>query len=112
MTRRNKAVHAATRAFTLIELLVVIIILAILAAVVIPNVVGRTEDARMAKALNDVKAIDSVLETYKLDTGSYPSGDQGLQVLVTKTDNPRWNGPYLKNGLTNDPWGNPYIYAM
>ena len=60
MTRRNKAVHAATRAFTLIELLVVIIILAILAAVVIPNVVGRTDDARMAKALNDVKAIEDV----------------------------------------------------
>ena len=99
------------QAFTLIELLVVIIILAILAAVVIPKVIGRTEDARAAKALADVSTIDSTLDQYKLDVGAYPSGDQGLNALVTNVSNsPKWNGPYLKNGLPADPWGNPYRY--
>jgi general secretion pathway protein G len=100
-------------AFTLIELLVVIIILAILAAVVIPRVIGRTEDARLAKATSDVSTLDGVLEHYKLDTGTYPSTDEGLQALVTNVgNNERWNGPYIKNGLPTDPWGNPYMYRM
>lgn len=97
--------------FTLIELLVVIIILAILAAVVIPRVIGRTEDARVAKATADISTIDSTLELYKLDTSAYPTSDEGLQALVTNAGNSdRWNGPYLKNGLPLDPWGNPYVY--
>ncbi len=100
-------------AFTLIELLVVIIILAILAAVVIPRVIGRTEDARFAKATADISTIDGVLEHYKLDTGSYPSTDEGLQALVTNSaNNERWNGPYIKNQVPMDPWGNPYLYRM
>jgi len=99
------------RGFTLIELLVVIIILAILAAVVIPRVIGRTEDAKIAKATADISTIDSTLDNYKLDTGSYPSSDQGLQALMNNVENsPKWNGPYLKNGIPNDPWGHPYIY--
>lgn len=100
-------------AFTLIELLVVIIILAILAAVVIPRVISRTEDARFAKATADISTIDGVLEHYKLDTGEYPTTDQGLQALVTNVaNNERWNGPYIKNQIPIDPWGNPYMYRM
>lgn len=103
--------RAAAHGFTLIELLVVIIILAILAAVVIPRVIGRTEDAKIAKATADISTIDSTLDNYKLDTGSYPSSDQGLQALMSNVENsPKWNGPYLKNGIPNDPWGHPYIY--
>jgi general secretion pathway protein G len=105
MTRRSRS------AFTLIELLVVIVILAILAALVIPNVINRTEDARIAKATSDVSTLDSALDTYKLDNQHYPTTDDGLQALVTKpSDAPNWNGPYLKNGLPNDPWGHPYLY--
>src|SRR5207249_2178847 len=97
--------------FTLIELLVVIIILAILAAVVIPRVIGRTEDARIAKATADISTIDSTLDNYKLDVGSYPSSDQGLNALQSDmVQNGKWNGQYLKNGLPNDPWGHPYLY--
>jgi general secretion pathway protein G len=111
-TLRISRRHAA-RGFTLIELLVVIIILAILAAVVIPRVIGRTEDARQAKAISDISTIDSTLDTYKLDTGNYPSADAGLQSLVTNAENsPKWNGPYLKNGLPLDPWGHPYQYKV
>lgn len=97
--------------FTLIELLVVIIIIAVLAALVIPRVIGRTEDAKQAAARNDISAIDTQLDTFKLDTGNYPTQEQGLNVLVSNGANiPKWNGPYLKNGLPNDPWGKPYMY--
>lgn len=111
MKSANLHGRAGRRAgFTLIELLVVIIILAILAAVVVPRVIGRTEDARIAKATADISTIDSVLDQYKLDTGQYPSTDEGLQALMTNVgNNDRWNGPYLKS-LPSDPWGNPYIY--
>jgi general secretion pathway protein G len=101
------------RAFTLIELLVVIIILAILAAVVVPRVIGHTEDARMSRAISDITTIEGQLETYKLQCGNYPTQDQGLQALVTNVDNnTKWNGPYVKNGLPNDPWGHPYVYKF
>jgi general secretion pathway protein G len=100
----------ASRAFTLIELLVVIVILAILAAVVIPRVTGRVDDAKEAKAMTDIKSIESALENYKLDVGNYPSTDEGLQALMTNVANsPKWNKPYL-NKLPADPWSNPYQY--
>jgi len=103
---------AARRGFTLIELLVVIVILAILAAVVIQRVTHRTEDARISKAMTDARALDEAIETYKLDTGTYPTADEGLEVLLVKGAGPtgKGAGPYLKNGLPKDPWGNPYIY--
>ena len=98
--------------FTLIELLVVIIILAILAAVVIPRVLGRTDDARIAKATADVSTLESTLEMYKADNRNYPTGDQGLQALIANVENsPKWNGPYVKT-LPMDPWGNPYVYVF
>ena len=103
------------RGFTLIELLVVIVILAILAAVVIQRVTHRTEDARISKAIADVKALDDAMETYTLDTGSYPSSDQGLQALVSSSasgNNNKWNGPYIKGSLPRDAWGNEYIYRI
>lgn len=101
----------AQSAFTLIELLVVIIILAILAAVVIPRVIGRTEDARVAKAMTDIATFRSLLETYKADTSTYPTTAQGLQALVTNPGVQGWNGPYIVGGtLPLDPWGHPYIY--
>ncbi len=104
--------HRASRGFTLIELLVVIIILAILAAVVIPRVIGRTDDAKIAKAASDIAAFNTAMELYKLDTGAYPNGDQGMTALDSNIESsPKWNGPYLKTGLPKDPWGQPYIYT-
>lgn len=103
------------RGFTLIELLVVIVILAILAAVVIQRVTHRTEDARISKAIADVKSLDDALETYKLDTGSYPTGDQGLLALMdagASGNNNKWNGPYIKGSLPRDAWGNEYVYRF
>ena len=94
LARRGRSRRAS--GFTLIELLVVIVILAILAAVVIQRVSHRTEDARSGKTISDVKTIDSALEMYKLDIGSYPTSDEGLGVLLATNGNPKWNGPYLK----------------
>jgi len=109
MKTRRLQVH---NGFTLIELLVVIIILAILAAVVIPKVVGRTDDAKIAAAITDVQSFSSTLEMYKADTGQYPSSDQGLNALINNPGTGSWHGPYLKNMavLKMDPWGHPYIY--
>ncbi|MCC6442561.1 MAG: type II secretion system major pseudopilin GspG [Armatimonadetes bacterium] len=101
--------------FTLIELLVVIIILAILAAVVIPRVVGRTEDARRAKALTDIENLGTALNVYFADNGRYPTTEQGLRALreqPTSAPQPRvWNGPYIEKPVPNDPWGSPYAYT-
>lgn len=98
--------------FTLIELLVVIIILAILAAVVIPRVIGRTEDARQSQAITTIQSFSNTLDLYKADTGEYPSSDQGLAALLKNPGAKNWNGPYLKNmdAIPSDPWGHPYVY--
>lgn len=110
-SNRGSRIH---KGFTLIELLVVIIILAILAAVVIPKVVGRTDDARNAAAISDVSAFCNALDMYKADTGQYPTTDQGLNALLQNPGVPGWNKPYLSNMATlkNDPWNHPYIYTF
>src|SRR5690242_18168964 len=113
MKSLNRTRRAAHRGFTLIELLVVIVILAVLAAVVVPNVISRGDDARQSKTISDIKTIDDALERYKLDTGNYPSGDLGLESLVNNTgQEAKWGGPYIKGGLPNDGWGHPYKYMM
>ena len=100
--------------FTLIELLVVMVILGVLAAFIIPRVVGRGEDARRAKAVSDREALGTALDSYAVDNGKYPTTDQGLEALRTRPTTPplprAWNGPYLKKALSPDPWGNAYIY--
>jgi general secretion pathway protein G len=98
--------------FTLIEVMVVMIILAILAAVVVPRVVGREEDARRARALSDVESLGTALDLYKADNGDYPTTEEGLPALRTAPATAKnWNGPYLKKALAPDPWGHDYIYS-
>lgn len=103
------------RGFTLIEVMVVVVILGILAAIIVPRIIQRPEQAKIVKARQDVLAIDSALELYKLDNGFYPTTAQGLKALVTKPDTQptpnSWQpGGYLKQ-LPVDPWGNAYQYA-
>jgi general secretion pathway protein G len=98
--------------FTLIEVLVVVVIMAILAAIIVPRIMSRPEQARIVKAKTDVGSISNAMDMYKLDNGFYPSQDQGVKALVHKPagdpapDN--WNG-YLKR-LPADPWGHDYHY--
>ncbi len=103
------------RGFTLIEVMIVVLILGILAAVIVPNVVGRAHDARVAAAKQDIATLSQALAMYKLDNGRLPTTEQGLKALVEKPATApvpaNWRtGGYIAR-LPNDPWGNPYQYA-
>ncbi|MBP6917732.1 MAG: type II secretion system major pseudopilin GspG [Legionellaceae bacterium] len=100
------------RGFSLIEIMVVVVILGILAALVVPKIMNRPDEARKVKAKQDVMAIQNALELYKLDNGFYPSTEQGLNALVTKaTTSPTpQNWTHYIQSLPKDPWGNPYNY--
>lgn len=103
--------NQATPGFTLVEVLVVVVILGILAAVVVPRIMGRPDDARIVRATQDVAAIVSALNMYRLDTGTYPSSEQGLAALIEKPiDADGWRaGGYLDN-VPQDPWKRDYHY--
>lgn len=105
----------SSRGFTLIEVLVVVVILAILAAIVVPRVIGRTDDAMIAKAKADVQGLGTALNLYKLDNFTYPSTDQGLDALVQRPggspEAANWRtGGYIDR-LPKDPWGREYQYV-
>jgi len=100
--------------FTLLEVLVVVAILAILATIIVPKIMKRPEEARRTKAIMDIKAIETALNLYHLDSGVYPSTEQGLEALVTKPTTgvipKNWKeGGYLDK-VPKDPWGNPFVY--
>ena len=104
------------RGFTLIELMVVIVILGILAGLIIPRIMGRPEEARRMKARIQIESIETALKLYKLDNGSYPSTEQGLEALVEAPSVGQlpkaWrDGGYLEKGrVPKDPWENEFIY--
>ena len=105
---------ASARGFTLIEILVVIVILGVLAALIVPNVISRPDEARATVAKSDIAAVMSALKLYRLDNQRYPTGEQGLAALVAKPEQPpvppNWKpGGYLEK-LPKDPWGRPYVY--
>lgn len=110
----NAASSRRQRGFTLIEIMVVVVILGILAAVVVPRIMDRPDDARIAKARQDIRVLESSLNLYKLDNFYYPSTQQGLEALVTQPSGEpaarNWkSGGYVQN-LPKDPWGNDYQY--
>ena len=121
MTQRIERLHAQLRAantrrargFTLIEIMVVVVIIGLLAAVIVPEVVNKVDEARIAKAKEDIQSLETALTEYRLDNSVYPTNEQGLQALVKRPtgaalDN--WHGPYIQR-LVKDPWGHPYHYA-
>lgn len=112
--RRATGVHSRAKGFTLIEIMVVVVILGILAALVVPNILQRPDEARVTAARADIRAIANALEMYRLDNHTYPSTDQGLDALVRRPSGfpeaRNWNSEgYLKN-IPRDPWGNDYQY--
>ncbi|MEI6341832.1 MAG: type II secretion system major pseudopilin GspG [Verrucomicrobiota bacterium] len=106
--RHGSARHAG---FTLIELLLVLVILGILAAIVVPKFAGRTEQARITAAESQIATFGTALDAFEVDVGRYPKGRNGLLDLVTAPrDAQNWRGPYMKNDIPKDPWGNDYVY--
>jgi general secretion pathway protein G len=102
------------RGFTLIEIMVVVVILGILAAIIIPKISDRPEQARRTKAIMDIKSIETALSLYQMDNGFYPSTEQGLEALVEKPTTGRIPVDYKEGGYLKkvplDPWKNPYIF--
>lgn len=97
--------------FTLIEIMLVVTIIGILAAVVLPRLVGRGEEARLSAAKLQIENLCVALDTFELDNGRYPASSEGFSALVSQPANVKnWKGPYLKKEIKNDPWGNTYIY--
>ncbi len=94
--------------FTLVEILLVVVILGILAAIAIPKFTGKSEMARQSSAMASIKAIKLAIDTYEVDTGKFPPTLQGL---VNNPGEANWSGPYLRDGLPKDPWGNEFIYS-
>lgn len=109
--RRNLSV---SNGFTLLEVMVVVVILGILAALVVPSIISRPDDARVMAARQDVASVMQALKLYRLDTQIYPSTEQGLQALVERpSSNPmprNWKASGYLERLPMDPWGNPYQY--
>lgn len=100
--------------FTLIEVMVVVVILGVLGALIVPNIIGRPDEARVAAAKLDIQSIGNALEYYRLDNTVYPSTDQGLEALVSEPSGfpePRnWNPEGYLDKVPEDPWGEPYLY--
>ena len=108
-----KQSYRNTAGFTLIEVMVVVVILGILAAVLVPKVMDRPEQARITKAKQDIRSLEAALNLYKLDNYTYPTTDQGIEALVEKPSSPEppnWKqGGYLDR-MPTDPWKQPYFY--
>ncbi|HYG22794.1 MAG TPA: type II secretion system major pseudopilin GspG [Verrucomicrobiae bacterium] len=112
ITQRIRS-RSASAAFTLIELLLVLAILGILAAIVVPKMAGRTQDAQLRAAATQISVFKTSLSTFELDNGYYPRGQNGLQDLIQRPrDAQNWKGPYLDTDvLPKDPWGHDYVYT-
>ena len=100
------------RGFTLLELLVVMVIIGLLAAYVGPKYFSQVGKSEVKTARAQIVGFEKALQQYRLDVGSLPTTEQGLQALMTKPANvAKWDGPYLEKALPPDPWGHPYVYV-
>src|SRR2546430_2760527 len=108
MTNRKRQ---SQRGITLIEMLVVVTIIALFAALVAPRMMGKADAARRTSAHAQINSFMTALGAYKLDTGTFPSTEMGLNALRVKPENAgQWAGPYLPQDIPLDPWGHPYLY--
>jgi general secretion pathway protein G len=113
MEMKSNRRRSAQAGITLIEMLVVVTIIALFAALVAPSMLKKSDTARVTAAKTQINSFMTALGAYKLDTGVFPTTEQGLQALRVKPANVNsWQGPYLPKEIPLDPWGNPYIYKF
>jgi len=107
-TRKHRPLQ---QAFTLVEMLLVLVIIGTLAAIVVPKLAGRSEQARVTAAHTQIANFGTALDAFEVDNGYYPRGSEGLnQLLQAPSEAQNWKGPYLKQEIPLDPWGHAYIY--
>ena len=107
---KDKTIRAQ-RGFTLIEILIVVIIIGLLAALVGPKLFGKVSMAKLKTAKAQIELFGTALDAFRLDTGRYPTTEEGLKALREKPSGlENWQGPYLPKELPNDPWGRAYVY--
>lgn len=105
--------HRSSAGFTLLELLVVIVIIGLLAGLVAPRYFETVAKSKAKVARAQIDSLEKALDQYRLDVGSFPSQEQGLDALMTQpTGTTKWQGPYLKKSIPMDPWGNAYLYKL
>lgn len=115
MLKRKNTGQPAEAGYTLLEILIVLAILALIATFAVPNLMKLFEGAKADVATIQINNLRASLDIYRLENGTYPTEDQGLQALVDRPDSApdSWNGPYIdKPEALNDPWGNPYRYTV
>ena len=109
--KRGRTFLPFKAAFTLIEVMVVVIILGVLATLIMPRIMERPEQARAMAARSQIRNIESALRMFRLDTGRYPTTEEGLRALISDPGLDNWEGPYLEHGrVPSDPWGREYVY--
>ncbi len=106
------ALNRRAAGFTLVELLVVLVILGLLAGIVVPNLIGRTETANIQTTQTQIEQLGSALDMFRLEVGRYPTTAEGLEALIRQPPGvSRWNGPYLRRStIPTDAWGNEFVY--
>jgi general secretion pathway protein G len=111
--RTRRQAGSAQSGVTLIEMMVVVTIIALFAALVLPKMMHQADRARTTAAHAQINAYLTAIGSYKLDTGVFPTTDQGLQALRQRPEAvENWQGPYLQKEIENDPWGHPYVYRF
>jgi general secretion pathway protein G len=96
--------------FTLVEMLLVLVILATLAAIVIPKFAGRSQQAKVTAAQSQISSLELALDAFEVDNGYYPKSGALNDLIQAPANSPNWKGPYLPKAVPLDPWGNPYTY--
>lgn len=109
---RIKSLSRDERGFTLLEMIVVMVMIALLASLVAPRLFPKLGKGKQSTAKAQIELLGQALDHFRLDTGRYPTAQEGLNALVNNPGVDKWDGPYLKKGLPNDPWGKPYIYQV
>jgi len=111
--KKHKKITLSQRGFTLLELLVVMVIIGLLASYVGPKYFAQIGKSEVKTAKAQIDSLGKALDQYRLDTGHYPSTENGLAALnAPPANDPKWQGPYLQKKVPDDPWEHPYIYKM